>query len=130
MTSSTPLAPPIVESSVGGQRRQGCPLEPYLDRVVLLLVDEDHTTLDKGDGTTIRLELPQDQRPVSLRGEVIAVGPGILRADGARVPMYVQIGDMVTFTRSAGYEISVNMRSFLVVPQAQCLTKLVLEELR
>jgi chaperonin GroES len=55
--------------------------------------------LDKAEGV---IKLPDWQR--TLRGEVVAVGPGRMLPLGERAPMEVKIGDVVTFAATAGMD--------------------------
>jgi chaperonin GroES len=57
--------------------------------------------LDKAEG---RIKLPDWQR--ILRGEVVAVGPGRMLPLGERAPMETKVGDIVTFSATAGMDSS------------------------
>lgn len=50
----------------------------------------------------LRIKLPDWQR--TLRGEVIAAGPGRMLPYGGRAPMECKPGDLVTFSATAGME--------------------------
>jgi chaperonin GroES len=49
-----------------------------------------------------RIKLPDWQK--YLRGTVIAVGPGKMLPFGERAPMETKVGDIVTFSPTAGME--------------------------
>jgi chaperonin GroES len=49
-----------------------------------------------------RIKLPDWQK--YLRGTVIAVGPGKMLPFGERAPMETKVGDVVTFSPTAGME--------------------------
>ena len=55
--------------------------------------------LDKAEGV---IKLPDWQR--TLRGEVVAVGPGRMLEYGERAPMETRVGDVVTFSATAGMD--------------------------
>jgi chaperonin GroES len=55
--------------------------------------------LDKAEGV---IKLPDWQR--TLRGEVVAVGPGKMLPLGERAPMECSVGDVVTFSAAAGMD--------------------------
>ena len=57
--------------------------------------------LDKAEGA---IKLPDWQR--TLRGEVIAVGPGRMLPLGECAPMETHVGDIVTFAATAGMDSS------------------------
>jgi chaperonin GroES len=54
------------------------------------------------ESTPTRIKLPDWQR--TLRGKVIAVGPGKMLPFGGRAPMECRVGDIVTFPATAGME--------------------------
>lgn len=55
--------------------------------------------LDKADGV---VKLPDWQR--TLRGEIVAVGPGRMLPFGERAHMETRVGDVVTFAATAGMD--------------------------
>jgi co-chaperonin GroES (HSP10) len=55
--------------------------------------------LDKAEGV---IKLPDWQR--TLRGEVVAIGPGRMLPLGERAPMECSVGDIVTFSATAGMD--------------------------
>ena len=55
--------------------------------------------LDKAEG---RIKLPDWQR--TLRGEIVAAGPGRMLPMGDRAPMECKLGDIVTFAATAGMD--------------------------
>jgi chaperonin GroES len=57
--------------------------------------------LDKTDGL---IKLPDWQR--TLRGEVVAIGPGRMLPLGERAPMECSVGDKVSFSAAAGMDSS------------------------
>jgi chaperonin GroES len=57
--------------------------------------------LDKTDGM---IKLPDWQR--TLRGEVVAVGPGRMLPLGERAPMECRVGDKISFSAAAGMDSS------------------------
>jgi chaperonin GroES len=57
--------------------------------------------LDKSEGV---IKLPDWQR--TLRGEVVAVGPGRMLPLGERAPMECRVGDVVSFSATAGMDSS------------------------
>lgn len=64
------------------------------DFIVVALIDEP--------ASESRIKLPDWQR--TLRGEVVAVGPGRMLPEGGRAPMETRVGDVVTFAATAGME--------------------------
>lgn len=64
------------------------------DLIVVKLEEEPQTNV----------KLPQWQK--TLRGTVVAVGPGKMLYSGERAPMMVKVGDVVTFGAAVGMDTS------------------------
>ena len=64
------------------------------DFIVVALIDTP--------ASEMRIKLPDWQR--TLRGEVVATGPGRMLPFGGRAPMETKVGDVVTFAATAGME--------------------------
>jgi chaperonin GroES len=71
-------------------------VQPLADRVAI----KPHPDEETKKGSIIMLAGSQVYLP--SRGEVVAVGPGRITDDGARVPLRVQLGDRVLFPRGQG----------------------------
>lgn len=61
------------------------------------------------------LILPASTREPLNQGDVVAVGKGVLKADGTREPVDVEVGDVVLFGPYAGTEISVEGAKYLLM---------------
>jgi chaperonin GroES len=72
-------------------------LKPIGDRIIVRRESAD----EKSAGGII---LPDSAKNKPQRGEVIAVGPGKVNADGKRSTMQLKAGDKVLFTSWAGNE--------------------------
>ena len=70
-------------------------LKPIGDRIIV----RRQSAEDKTAGGII---LPDTAKNKPQRGEVLAVGPGKQKDDGARQPMQLKVGDQVLFTSWAG----------------------------
>lgn len=66
------------------------PLELFGNRLLITRDDK----LEQSEGGII---LPTDARERSMTGKVVAVGPGMRKADGTYMPMIVKPGDVVLF---------------------------------
>ncbi len=62
----------------------------------------DLVVIQPEEATQGRIQLPDWQR--SLRGTVIAAGPGKMQLDGSVRPMELKAGDFVTFGAAKGME--------------------------
>jgi chaperonin GroES len=76
-------------------------IRPMNDNVLVLRVEEEQTTA----GGII---IPDTAKKKPQEGKVIAVGSGKSGKDGNRVPLDVQAGDRILFSRYAGTEIRIS----------------------
>lgn len=65
---------------------------------------EDFIIVQMAEEVKSTIKLTQWQR--TLRGTVLAAGPGKLTYKGTRLPMTTQVGDLVTFAATAGMDSS------------------------
>ncbi|MBR6399818.1 MAG: co-chaperone GroES [Firmicutes bacterium] len=88
-------------------------LRPLNDRVILKQLEAEETTKGGIILTTQSKEKPQE-------AEVIAVGPGAV-VDGKTIPMTVQAGQKVVYSKYAGTEVKYNGEEFIVVKESDIL---------
>ncbi len=93
-------------------------LRPLGDKVVLKHLVAEETTKSG-------IVLPGQAKEKPQQGEVIAVGPGA-EVDGKIVPIPVQVGDKVIYSKYVGSEVKLDEEEFVVVKQADILA--VIEE--
>ena len=111
--SAHALASRLLDAAV--QAGGACPLVPLLDRVIVHVIEEANRVSAGG------VHIPDNAQPPALRGTILAVGPGRYE-NGTHVPMpSMNVGDIATMSRHAGYEIKVGDRSFLSVKSADIL---------
>ncbi|MDH4118574.1 MAG: co-chaperone GroES [Acidimicrobiia bacterium] len=84
-------------------------LQPLGDRVVVK-PDEDQDMR-----TPSGLVIPDTAKEKPQMGTVIAVGPGALDDDGDRMPMDVNEGDKVLYSKFAGTEVKLEGNEYLVL---------------
>ena len=70
---------------------------------------EDEKTTKSG---IVLPDTAEKEKPV--RGKILAVGPGKLNDKGERVPMSVNVGDMVLFKKYGPDEIEIEGKKYLV----------------
>lgn len=87
---------------------------PLNDRVLIKRVSAQQ----KSSGG---LYIPESAKEKPQRGEVIAVGPGKLLANGDRVSPTVQVGDTVLFGKYTGDEFKLDGEEHLVMREADIL---------
>ena len=76
-------------------------VRPLNDRVLVMRVEEEQKT--KGG-----IIIPDTAKEKPMEGKVIAAGPGKLDDTGHRIPMDIQSGDRVLFSKYAGTEIKID----------------------
>lgn len=82
-------------------------IKPLEDRIVLKAADAETTTASG-------LVIPDTAQEKPQEGTVIAVGPGRFD-DGVRVPMDVQVGDLVLYSKYGGTPVKYNNEEYLVL---------------
>jgi len=69
--------------------------------------------------------LPDTAKEKPQRGNVLAVGPGPRDEDGKHVPMDVEEGDEIVFSKYGGTEIKVGADEYLILRESDVLAKVV-----
>ena len=88
-------------------------IQPLADRVVLELVDETQQTSGG-------IFIPDSAREKPQSAKVIAVGPGRTE-NGQLIPMTVQIGQIVLFTKYAGTDVKLGSQDYKIVSEKDIL---------
>ncbi|ACU84717.1 Heat shock protein 60 family co-chaperone GroES [Brachybacterium faecium] len=83
-------------------------IKPLEDRVVVKPLEAEQTTASG-------LVIPDTAKEKPQEGEVVAVGAGRFNDKGERVPMDVQVGDKVVFSKYGGTELKYGNEEFLVL---------------
>ena len=92
-------------------------LQPLDDRIVVRSNEPEETTVSG-------LVIPDTAKEKPQQGEVLAVGPG-RRAEntGEIVPMDVNVGDTVVYSKYGGTEIAVDGEDLLILTSRDVLAK-------
>lgn len=90
-------------------------LRPLGDRVILSPLAKEEVT----KGGILLPDTVDKERPE--QGKVVAVGPGKLREDGARIEMSVKVGDIVMFKKYAPDEFKVDGETYLVLAESDLM---------
>jgi len=93
-------------------------LKPLGDRLIVEVLDEEETTVSG-------IVLPDTAKEKPQRGSVLAVGPGPRDDNGKHVPMDVEEGDEVVFSKYGGTEIKVGSDEYLILRESDVLAKVV-----
>ncbi len=91
--------------------------KPLGDRVVIEPTDDEEQMSSGG------IYIPDTAKEKPQTGTVVAVGPGKLTDEGARLPMDVAVGDTVVYSKYSGTEYKDGDTEYLVVRQDDILFK-------
>ena len=91
--------------------------QPLGDRVVIEPSDEEESVSSGG------IYIPDTAKEKPQTGQVVAIGPGKLTDEGARLPMDVAVGDTVVYSKYSGTEYKDGDTEYLVVRQDDILFK-------
>jgi chaperonin GroES len=83
-------------------------LKPLEDRIVVSPLEAEQVTASG-------LVIPDTAKEKPQEGKVIAVGPGRVDDKGARVPVDVQVGDIVLYSKYGGTEVKYSGEEYLVL---------------
>ena len=90
---------------------------PLGERVVVLPIEQEAQT--KGG-----IFLPDTAKEKPQEGKVVAVGPGRVSDDGARIPMELAKGDRVIYSKFAGTEYKEGDDEYLILRESDILAKI------
>ena len=82
-------------------------IKPLEDRVVIKPLEAEQTTASG-------LVIPDTAKEKPQEGEVLAVGPGRFE-DGQRLPLDIQVGDKVIYSKYGGTEVKYSGEDYLVL---------------
>jgi chaperonin GroES len=91
-------------------------LKPLGDRLIVKAIEEEETTASG-------IVLPDTAKEKPQRGKVVAVGDGKIGDDNERVPLDVEEGDEVLYSKYGGTEIKVEDEDLLVLRESDVLAK-------
>ncbi len=91
-------------------------LDPMGDRVVVQPAGREETTKSG-------IVIPDTAKEKPQRGTIIAVGKGRRDDDGERIPLDVEVGDMVLFAKYAGTEFRHEDEDYLILSEKDILAK-------
>jgi chaperonin GroES len=83
-------------------------LKPLEDRIVVQ-ANEAETTTASG------IVIPDTAKEKPQEGTVLAVGPGRVDEKGNRIPLDVQVGDVVLYSKYGGTEVKYAGEEYLVL---------------
>ena len=83
-------------------------IKPLEDRIVVQPLDAEQTTASG-------LVIPDTAKEKPQEGTVVAVGPGRIDDNGNRVPLDVNVGDVVIYSKYGGTEVKVGGEEYLIL---------------
>ena len=83
-------------------------IKPLEDRLVIKVVEAEQTTASG-------LVIPDTAKEKPQEGEVLAVGPGRVDDNGNRVPLDVNVGDKIIFSKYGGTEVKYDGDELLIL---------------
>jgi chaperonin GroES len=91
-------------------------LQPLGDRLVVKPMQSEEKTKSG-------IYLPDTAKEKPQEGKVIAVGPGRVNDDGKRIPMDVEVGDIIIYAKYGGSEIKIDDEELIIMREADILAK-------
>ena len=89
-------------------------IRPLQDRILVERSEEENTT--KGG-----IIIPDTAKEKPARGTIVAVGKGKVDSDGKLIPMELQIGDTILFSKYGGTDVRVDGTDYLIMGQDDVL---------
>ena len=90
-------------------------LKPLGGRVIVRPNEEDEQRTASG------LVIPDTAKEKPQTGEILAVGPGDISDGGDRIPLEVEIGDVVVYSKFAGTELKYEGDEYLILSSRDLL---------
>ena len=89
-------------------------IQPLADRVVV-------RALDEAEEMRGGLYIPDTAKEKPQQGEILAVGPGKLSDEGARITPDVEVGQKVLYGNYSGTEVTVDGEELLILRESDIL---------
>ena len=83
-------------------------IKPLEDRIVVQALEAETTTASG-------IVIPDTAKEKPQEGKVLAVGPGRIDDNGNRIPLDVQVGDVVIYSKYGGTEVKYNGEEYLIL---------------
>ena len=90
-------------------------VKPLADRVVVQPLDESEQM--RGG-----LYIPDTAKEKPSQGEIVAVGPGKISDEGARLEMDVSVGDKVLYGKYSGTDVTLDGEEYLILRESDILS--------
>lgn len=83
-------------------------IKPLEDRIVIQQHAAEETTASG-------IIIPDSAKEKPQEGEVVAVGPGRVADNGTRIPLDINVGDRVIYSKYGGTEVKYGGEEYLVL---------------
>ena len=93
-------------------------IKPLADRVV---VKPSEQAAEVKQGSII---IPDTAKEKPQQGKIVAVGPGKISDNGAKIAMEVKVGDVVLYGKYSGTEVTVDNEDYLIMRESDVLAVL------
>ena len=93
-------------------------LQPLGDRLIVEILEEEEITVSG-------IVLPDTAKEKPQRGKVLAVGPGARDEDGNHIPMDLEEGDEIIFSKYGGTEVKLGTDDVLILRESDVLAKVI-----
>ncbi len=91
-------------------------LQPMGNRLVVKPMQSEEKTKSG-------IYLPDTAKEKPQEGKVIAVGPGKVTDEGKRIPMEVEVGDVIIYAKYGGSEIKIDDEDLIIMREDDILAK-------
>ena len=91
-------------------------LQPMGNRLVVKPMQSEEKTKSG-------IYLPDTAKEKPQEGKVIAVGPGKVTDEGKRIPMEVEVGDIIIYSKYGGSEIKLDDEELIILREDDILAK-------
>lgn len=89
-------------------------MRPLGSRLVIEPIEQEEVTAGG-------IVLPETAKEKPQKGTVLATGPGDRGDEGKRIPLDVQVGDLVLFAKYSGTEIKYEGKKLLIMRESDVL---------
>ena len=83
-------------------------IKPLEDRILVRTLEAEQTTASG-------LVIPDTAKEKPQEGEVLAVGPGRIDDNGKRIPLDINVGDVVIYSKYGGTEVKYSGEDYLIL---------------
>ena len=97
-------------------------LMPLYEKIVVEISSKQEIT--STTGLVIQKDM-SNSRNVTMTGTVVAVGEGKLLNDGKIIPLKVNVGDKVIFTKMTGETYNDGEKEYVILSESNVLSKII-----